>query len=81
MLINGQTYTYKLDELNDKLCILKTRLSRLETIEGKAKTEVVQLSSLSDLYNAEPKHGKRFILDHLFNMQLEQGSCEVYNTS
>lgn len=75
-LITDQTYTHRLDELNDKLTILRSRIVRLETIEGKTKADIVQPSSLLDLYNAESKHGKRFILDHLFNMKFEEGAVK-----
>ncbi len=50
------------------------RLKRIEKIEGDIKTEDRSVNSISNLYEAQSKAGKRIILTNLFTMSISKGA-------
>lgn len=76
-VIGEEKYQAKLREITTNLDQLRDRLRRIEAIEGATKTDASTAETLVDLYDSEPKVGKRIILNRMFTICVSGGCVKL----
>lgn len=76
-VIGEEKYQAKLREIVANINQLRERLRRIESIEGATKTDSSTAETLIDLYDSEPKTGKRIIINKLFKLFADRGSVII----
>jgi hypothetical protein len=76
-VIGEEKYQAKLREITTNLDQLRDRLRRIEAIEGATKTDASTAETFVDLYDSEPKVGKRIILNRMFTICVSGGCVKL----
>lgn len=75
-VIDNQKYTQKINELQDELVVLRSRLENLESFEEK-QPNIEKPDSIRELYLRESKTGKRIIIHELFTISMQSGAVRI----
>jgi site-specific DNA recombinase len=77
--IDAIAYQTKMSEISERRKQLKSRLHKIEAVEGKTNVCGIDATNVTDLYGSESKAGKRQILSTIFRIRLDGGRVRIEN--
>lgn len=75
-VIDNQKYAQKLNELQDELVVLRSRMENLESFEAR-QPNIEKPDSIRELYLRESKTSKRIIIHELFTISIRGGAVSI----